>query len=74
MTVSGRRSARWTTTCAFAASLLTSSVLIPAAAWAGDVSAERLLNAASETQNWLHHHGDYAARVFPPWTRSTRTR
>ncbi len=33
-------------------------------AHAGEMTQERLLNAGAEPQNWIHHHGNYAATRY----------
>ena len=53
---------RLASTCAAAVLACTTSVPFPAAA--GEITEERLLNAPSESQNWLHHHGSYAAQRY----------
>ncbi len=41
-------------------------VVIAAAGSYGQVTFERLVNAAKEPQNWLTYSGDYAGRRFSP--------
>ncbi len=41
-------------------------VAITAAGSYGQVTFERLVNAAKEPQNWLTYSGDYAGRRFSP--------
>jgi alcohol dehydrogenase (cytochrome c) len=48
---------------AWLAGLLATVVAVPALA-ASDTTADRLLNAAAEPQNWLTHHKDYAATRY----------
>ncbi|HEX6010625.1 MAG TPA: hypothetical protein VFY87_02245 [Geminicoccaceae bacterium] len=38
----------------------------------GMVTPERLLDAAKEEGNWLHHHRDYAAHRFSPLAEINR--
>jgi alcohol dehydrogenase (cytochrome c) len=45
------------------AGVLATALVTPALA-AGETTAERLLNAAAEPQNWLTHHKDYAATRY----------
>jgi hypothetical protein len=42
------------------AGLLATALAVPALA-ASDTTADRLLKAAAEPENWLTHHKDYAA-------------
>ena len=44
-------------------SVFASALAVPALA-ASDTTAERLLNAAAEPENWLTHHKDYAATRY----------
>ena len=39
---------------------------------AGEVTADRLLNAELDKGNWLQHHGDYAARRHSPLNQINR--
>jgi alcohol dehydrogenase (cytochrome c) len=47
---------------AFAAALLTATVLTPARA--ADMTNDRLLNPQREPQNWILHHGNYQGHRF----------
>ena len=49
-------------TLALACTAIAGLAMMPA--HAGDVSPDRLVNAASEPQNWLTHHGSYSAQRF----------
>jgi alcohol dehydrogenase (cytochrome c) len=60
---SGRVSRGWRANSAFSIALLVCSGLFANAAFA-QVTAERLLNASKEPQNWLMYSGDYAGRRF----------
>lgn len=56
MTLGRRRSRRFALTAA--------AILAGSAVHAGDVPFERILNSASEPQNWLTHHGSLDAHRF----------
>ncbi len=49
---------------AVAAGLLDTTVLVPPALAASETTAERLLGANDEPQNWLTHHQNYAAHRY----------
>lgn len=44
----------------------------PAPSRAGEVTADRLLDAELDKGNWLQHHGDYAARRHSPLSQINR--
>src|SRR3712207_1728102 len=48
---------------AWLGSLLATALAVPALA-ASETTAERLLKAAAEAENWLTHHKDYAATRY----------
>src|SRR5918911_609842 len=53
--------------------LLASSILVTAPVFAADVTAERLLNADKEPQNWLMNHRTYDGQRFSPLARINKT-
>ena len=49
---------------ATAAATLAGTLLASTAAWAADVTYQRLVNP--EPQNWLTHYGDYGSQRYSP--------
>ena len=52
--------------------LLATAITAGGSALAADVTAERLLNADKEPQNWLMNHRTYDGQRFSPLARITR--
>jgi glucose dehydrogenase len=55
-----------------AAGLATTVLGIAAPCWAADVTADRLINADKEPQNWLMNHRTYDGQRFSPLARIDR--
>jgi alcohol dehydrogenase (cytochrome c) len=51
----------------------TLTVVAGSTGFAADVTAERLLNAQSEPQNWLLPFGNYEGHMFSPWATPCST-
>ncbi len=60
------------TTSVFASTLFASAVIATSAAFAADVTPERLVNADREPQNWLMNHRTYDGQRFSPLAAITR--
>src|SRR5580692_12426477 len=55
-----------------AAALATTVLGTAAPCWAADVTADRLINAGKEPQNWLMNHRTYDGQRFSPLARIDR--
>ena len=51
---------------------LAAGTLISFASAADDTTEQRLLNAAQEQDNWIHHHHDYTAQRYSPLNQINR--